>query len=247
MENRLSQGETLLHKIDPRVKILIFFLFAWGIALTSDFKEALLFTPFVAILLMVTGKNVLKALKPLLFANTFLIFIVLSMIFTYESPNMIHFGFLSLSIDGLKYGLFLFLKSNEILVLMLLLLSTSSVFSIFHALHHLKLPEQLTQMLFFTYRYIHTIKDEYDTMMKAVKCRGFKPRTSIFTYKTFAYILGNLLVRSYRKADRVYKAMLCRGFKGTFPVYTHFSLSIRDIIFVVLSTMFFLAVELWKF
>ncbi|WP_163327941.1 cobalt ECF transporter T component CbiQ [Desulfurobacterium thermolithotrophum] len=247
MENKLSQRQTLLHEIDPRVKIIVFLLFAWGIALTPDFKEALLFIPFISILLIVTGKNALKALKPLLFANTFLIFIVLSMIFTYESPNMLHFGFLSLSIDGLKYGLFLFLKSNEILILMLLLLSTSSVFSIFHALHHLKLPNKLTQLLFFTYRYIYTIKDEYNIMMKAAKCRGFKPKTSIFTYKTFAYILGNLLVRSYRKADKIYKAMLCRGFKGAFPVYSHFSFSTKDIIFALLSTMFFLVVELWKF
>jgi cobalt/nickel transport system permease protein len=125
--------------------------------------------------------------------------------------------------------------------------STSSVFTIFHALHHLKLPSTLCQILFFSYRYLHTVKEEYERMMKAAKCRGFKPQSSVRTYRTFAYILANLLVRSYKRADRVYKAMLCRGFKGTFPVYSHFSLKKKDVIFALSSFIYFMVVVLWKF
>jgi cobalt/nickel transport system permease protein len=192
-------------------------------------------------------KEVLKQAKHLFVANTFLLFIVLSMVLTYESPNVLRVGFVSISLDGLKLGLLLFLKSSLILSLTAVFLSTSSIFSIFHALHHLKFPNSLCQILFFSYRYLHTVKEEYETMLKAARCRGFRPESSIRTYKTFAYILANLVVRSYRRADRVYKAMLCRGFRGEFPVYSHFSLKRKDIIFAVTSFIYLAVVVLWRF
>jgi cobalt/nickel transport system permease protein len=241
------EDKTLLHALDPRVKIIVLFLFAWGIALASGFREVLLFMPFVGIIGVAAGREVLKAMKSLFAANTFLFFVVISMVLTYESPHMIQVGFINLSVEGLRHGLLLFLKSSEILSLTAFLLATSSVFSIFHALHHLKLPSKLCQVLFFSFRYLHTVKAEYETMMKAAKCRGFRPASSVEAYRTFAHILASLLIRSYKRADRVYKAMLCRGFRGTFPVYNHFSLSAKDIIFASLSFIYFAVVVLWKF
>jgi cobalt/nickel transport system permease protein len=169
------------------------------------------------------------------------------MLLTYRQAPLFYVASIPLSIPALKYGALLIFKSNLILILMLLLISTTPVFALFHALHHLKLPSKLCQVLFFSFRYLHTVKAEYETMMKAAKCRGFKPQNSVRTYKTFAYILANLLVKSYKRADRVYKAMLCRGFKGTFPVYNHFSLKGKDIIFALSSFIYFTAVAIWKF
>ncbi|MEO2068926.1 MAG: energy-coupling factor transporter transmembrane component T [Desulfurobacteriaceae bacterium] len=224
--------------LDPRTKILTLTLFAWGIALTQDFKGVVAFLPYILFLFFVFKESPLNVFKKLLPANIFLVFIVITMIFTYNAVTFI---------DRLKYGFFLFLKSNEILVLTILLLSSSSLFSIFHALHHLKVPKKLVLLLFFTYRYIHTLKEEYETILKAAKCRGFRPKTSLLTYKTYAYIVGNLLVKSYKRADRIYKAMLSRGFKGNFPVYIHFRLFKEDFIFGVISILFFLGAVVWRF
>jgi len=233
--------------IDPRVKVVVLFLFSWGIALSPDFSTALSYLPFVCLSLVAAKGRILKLLKLLFVANTFLLFLVVTMVFTYESPRTVKVGALSLSVDGLVYGLLLLLKSSLILLLTASFLSTSSAFTVFHALHHLRLPANLCQILFFTYRYVHTVKEEYETMVKAAKCRGFRPENSVRTYRTFANIVANLLVKSYKRADRVYKAMLCRGFRGTFPVYHHFSLKREDIIFVVSSLFYFTAVVLWKF
>jgi len=241
------RSNSFLHTLDPRIKIVVLFFFSWGIALAQDFSGVFSYLPFVSVVLVVAGKEILRLAKHLFAANTFLFFIIISMLLTYESPDMVRVGFLSISTDGLKYGFLLFLKSNLILSLTAVFLSTSSVFTIFHALHHLKLPSTLCQILFFSYRYLHTVKEEYERMMKAAKCRGFKPQSSVRTYRTFAYILANLLVRSYKRADRVYKAMLCRGFKGTFPVYSHFSLRKKDVIFALSSFIYFMVVVLWKF
>ncbi|RKX61482.1 MAG: cobalt ECF transporter T component CbiQ [Thermodesulfobacteriota bacterium] len=240
MGNRLTERNSFLHKIDPRAKIIVFLIFAWRIAFTENFNDLIRFFPFIFILTILSKDQILKTFKFIIFANSFLFFIVITMIFTYKSRNLIHFGFLSISIEGLKYGAFLFVKSNEILILMILLLSTSSVFSLFHALHHLKLPSKLVHLLFFTYRYIHTLNDEYKTIMKSAKCRGFKLNTSLFSYKILGYILGNLIFKSYKKAERIYKAMLARGFKGELSVYYHFKFSFKDWLFLVISGILFL-------
>jgi cobalt/nickel transport system permease protein len=80
----------------------------------------------------------------------------------------------------------------------------------------------LVQLFFFTYRYIHTIHSEYIRLNNALKIRGFKPQTNLHTYKTYAHLVGMMLVRSYDRSKRVYDAMLCRGFKGKFWTLNHF-------------------------
>ncbi|OMH39847.1 cobalt ECF transporter T component CbiQ [Desulfurobacterium indicum] len=251
MENKLAEGKTLLHKLDPRVKIIVFLMFAVSCALSSSISFLLFSSIFILILGFIVRYDLTKALKSLLFADSFLIFLIITMIFTYDKGNRIKLGIISFYPEGLKYGAFLFFKSNVILLFMLFLLATSTVFEIAHALHHLKVPPKLVQILFFTFRYIHVIRDEYKRLLKAAIARGFKPATNVHTYKTYGYIVANLIIRSHMKADRIYKAMLCRGFKGEFPVYRHFRLEKKDIIFTTFSFLFlitaFTGSEIWKF
>ncbi|WP_457567488.1 cobalt ECF transporter T component CbiQ [Desulfurobacterium sp.] len=251
MENKLAEGKTLLHKLDPRVKIIVFLLFAISCALSSSLSFLLLSSLFLLGMGLVVRRDLTKALKSLVFADSFLIFLIITMIFTYDKGKSVKLGMLYFYPEGLKYGAFLFFKSNVILLFMLFLLATSTVFEIAHALHHLKVPSKLVQILFFTFRYVHVIRDEYRKLLKAAIARGFKPNTSIHTYKTYAFIVANLIMRSYLKADRIYKAMLCRGFKGEFPVYHHFHLEKKDIIFAAFSLIFlvtaFAGSMFWKF
>ena len=65
--------------------------------------------------------------------------------------------------------------------------------------------------------------------MNAIKIRGFQPGTNMHTYRTYAYLLGMLLVKSYHRAERVRAAMLCRGFEGRFYELTEFSMRPRDL------------------
>ncbi len=67
--------------------------------------------------------------------------------------------------------------------------------------------------------------------------RSFKPGTNLHTYKSYAYLVGMLIVSSYERAQRIYNAMLCRGFTGKFPVIDHFSLRKSDIMFGLLMSV----------
>ena len=88
------------------------------------------------------------------------------------------------------------------------------------------------QLLFFTFRYFHVMHLEYLKLRWAMRIRGYKSRTDLHTYKSLAYLVGMLLVRSFDRSERVYQAMICRGFQGRFWVLDHFSLKAGDVIFL---------------
>ncbi len=96
-------------------------------------------------------------------------------------------------------------------------------------MHELGIPKKLVHLFFFTQRYIHVIYSEYVRLRDAMKIRGFTPGTNFHTYKSYAYMVGMLLVRSCDRAQRVHNAMLCRGFKGSLYSLSDFSIKSTDV------------------
>ena len=82
-------------------------------------------------------------------------------------------------------------------------IASTRIFTIGHAMHKLDVPTKLVQLFFFTFRYIHVIYREYLRLVNAMKIRGFAPSTNLHTYKTFAYLVGMLLVKSSDRAKSV--------------------------------------------
>ena len=223
-------GTVFLSEIDPRVKIVTFLILAWTIAVSSNLIQVLVFLPLALLLFLPLLKEAAKFVKYLLFADLFLLFVVVTQ-FLFGSPYL---------------GILIFAKSTLIVSFSLLLLSTSSIFDLLHALHHLKVPNKLLQLLFFFYRYLFTVHEQYKLSLKSAYSRGFVPKTSRQTYRAYAYLLGNLLLKSYFKSERVYRALLSRGFNGYFPVFHHFEIKPSDVIFSLLVSLYW-GIVLWKF
>jgi cobalt/nickel transport system permease protein len=72
--------------------------------------------------------------------------------------------------------------------------------------------------------------------------RGFKPKTNFHTYKTFGYLIGMLLIRSYERSERIWNAMLCRGFQGRFYLLDHFKIEARDVIFLTVMSLILMGI-----
>ena len=115
------------------------------------------------------------------------------------------------------------LKSNAILLVLLALITTMAFSTFGAALNRMRVPDKLVHLLLMTYRYVFVMEQEYQRLIRALQIRGFRPGTNIHTYKTYAYVVGMLFVRSALRADRVYNAMLCRGFKRKFYSLHEFS------------------------
>jgi len=230
IKEKFSAGDSPLHRLDPRVKIIVALFFSVIVAVTDKYTSLLSALLFAVVIVAVARLKTKEIVSRLLVVNSFIFLLWLMLPFTFPGKNIYTLGPLNISQEGIKYALLITIKSNSIILAGIALLSTSSIFNLVHALRHLHFPDKLTQLFFFTYRYIHTIHSEYIRLNNALKIRGFKPQTNLHTYKTYAYLVGIMLVRSYDRSKRVYDAMLCRGFKGKFWTLNHFVFKKSDFI-----------------
>jgi cobalt/nickel transport system permease protein len=230
IKEKFSEGDSTLHRLDPRVKIIVAILFSIMVALTDKYTlltGGLLFAIGAVAVARLRAKEIISRL---LVVNSFIFLLWLMLPFTFPGKNIYTLGSFNISQEGIKSALLITIKSNAIILAGIALLSTSSIFNLVHALRHLHFPDKLTQLFFFTYRYTQTIHSEYIRLNNAIKIRGFKPRTNFHTYRTYAYLIGMMLVRSYDRSKRVYNAMLCRGFKGKFWTLNHFVFKKSDVV-----------------
>jgi cobalt/nickel transport system permease protein len=116
------------------------------------------------------------------------------------------------------------------------LVATMNFSIIGYALNWMQIPDKIVHLLLMTYRYVFLIEQEYRRLIRAARIRGFRPGTNLHTYKTYASIVGMLLVRSTLRADRVHKAMLCRGFKRKFYCLHEFGSGKQDWLFAIMMS-----------
>ena len=148
--------------------------------------------------------------------NGFIVLLWLVLPLTFQGPSSRAFGPLTLYDAGIVLAAQITLKSNAIFFSLIALVTTMNVSVLGYALNWFKVPSKMVHLLLMTYRYVFLIEQEYQRLTRAAQVRGFQPGTNLHTYRTYACIVGMLLVRSSERADRVYKAMLCRGFKHQF-------------------------------
>lgn len=236
-----SGGDSLIHRLDPRVKIVAVSFFSVVVAVSNRFvvlMSALALGFFIVLLARVPMRQLVRRLVPV---NVFILFLWLFLPFTVQGEPLFSVGPLVGTHEGVLYATQISLKSNAIVAVLIALVASSSILTIGHAMHELRVPQKIVHLFFFTYRYIHVIGREYVRLVNAMKVRGFRPGTNMHSYKTFAYLVGMLLVRSCDRAERVRNAMLCRGFRGRLYSLSHFSMKTRDVISLIVMLTLVLA------
>jgi cobalt/nickel transport system permease protein len=205
-----------IHAMDPRYRVLFATLYSVLVALSNGFPTlgaALIFSIILTQLSRLGFREMLRQLTPV-FVFLLMVWIVLPMAFPGEP--LFQIGSFSLKTDGFVLAAKISLKSISILTALMALISTMNIATLGQVLHRFKIPDKLVHLLLFTYRYIFVIQKEYQRLLRAAKIRGFKPKTNLHTYRTFAYLIGMIFVQASNRAERVHQAMKCRGFKGKF-------------------------------
>ncbi len=238
MEERFAQGNSLLHRRDPKVKVIVATTFITVAAISNSFTVVTMALALASVLTLLARLDAVALLKRLLAANTFTIFLWLTLPLTYGGEDFVRLGPLALSGKGLYLAALITLKTNTIVLSLLALLGTSRIANIGHALEGLHLPKRLCFLLLFSYRYVFVIYQEYQKLNRAARMRCFIPATNIHTYRTYGYLFGMTLVRSWNRATRVHQAMLLRGFNGRLIPLAQQTVCKNDIIF--LATCLFL-------
>lgn len=215
-EERFSQGDSVLHRLDPRAKMIGAVLLTLSLALAESLVVSLLGLLAGLLLLILAKLPPGSLLRRLFLVNTFTFFLWVMLPLTYGGDALFSLAGMDFSLAGIQLASRITLKTNALLCVILALLATSPMPDIGRALSWWKVPEKFCWLLLFSYRYLFVIYDEYVRLRRAATMRCFVPGTNLATYRTFGYLIGMTLVHSYNRSRRVGQAMTLRCFQGRF-------------------------------
>jgi len=218
-------GDSTVHRLDPRIKLLLVLLMVIFVAVAVDLKLYLLWLSLLLglfFLSKISLSSLLKSLRSFIF---FFIFIfLLQVLLTSESlGTYFYFGYFQVGFEGIVNG---FIYSLRLLLFILgatfLSLTTSAmeildgVLKLTSPLKRLKLPvEEFSLMSLISIRFIPLLLEEGMNLKKAQMARGADFEGSFVQRikKTFPLLIP-LFISSFRKADDLALALEARGFQS---------------------------------
>jgi cobalt/nickel transport system permease protein len=240
LEDSFVHGDSVIHRLDPRVRTIFAAAFSIVVA-TSDRFVALVPAIIIAFSFLLFAKLSFRIVMPrLLVVNGLILLLWFFLPFTSEGEPLFSIGPLKGTREGIIHATAITMKSNTIIMTLMAFISTMPIFTLGWAMRSFHMPQKIVHLISFAYRYIHVIYGEYGRLINAMKIRGFYPRNNLHTYRTYAYLVGMLLVKSYERASRVQAAMLCRGFRGSFYDLSEFLMKPSDrlaLVFLILVTV----------
>lgn len=217
-------GESIIHRADPRVKIVLTMVLMISLLLIESYAAFLLYAilSFGAVLTSkIPIRYTLKGLKPIMFI---VIFAAIMNIFFTTGTTIIGFKFIRITYEGIDlaakmaFRLLLLVISTSLLTLTTTPIAlTDGIESLFEPLKHIKVPvHDFAMMMTIALRFIPTLLEETDKIMKAQSSRGadFDTRNIVKKAKSFIPILVPLFVSAFRRADELADAMNARCYRG---------------------------------
>ncbi|MBI4903476.1 MAG: energy-coupling factor transporter transmembrane protein EcfT [Acidobacteria bacterium] len=228
-----SRGDSPLHRLDARVKILALLAFLLSMATLHPFPGAAL-AGFGAMALLGIVFSRLPFAALLLRACAVL-------------PFTITFAAISAwnGDAGRAWGLLA--KAFLSALAVLLLAGTTPMPRLLNAAHALRCPRILVLVVQFLHRYLFVLLEQAAHMRAASLCRGYRSskRTVSETMEAAAGMLSVLFARSYERADAIHRSMMARGFRGEIPLLDQPALHGRDFVFLVTCIALAAGIRLW--
>ncbi len=192
-------------------------------------------------LVLLTGRLARLALASLLKQSLVALPFALAavtIIFTYPGESLATWQIGGWTITATDAGLVRFasimLRSWISVQMALLLASTTPFPDLMHALRHLRVPSALITIISFMYRYLFVLADEAGRLMRARAARSARLAAGqgggslLWRARTAGNMVGQLLLRSVERSERVYNAMAARGYRGHFLTMSPHTMTTRD-------------------
>lgn len=218
-------GTSLVHRMDPRAKLLMVFLYVFIVFLANNIPSyALLtvFTLFVVFLTHVPFSFIYKGLKPVLWIILFTF--LLHILVTKEGPLFVKYGWFEIYEEGIRQGIFISLRFLLLIMMTSLLTLTTTPIeitdgmeSLLGPLKKLRFPvHELALMMSISLRFIPTLIQETEKIMKAQTARGadFTSGPIKDRMKAVIPLLIPLFISAFKRAEELATAMEARGYKG---------------------------------
>ena len=217
-------GNSFIHKLDPRTKILATMFFIVAVFLASaplSYAVLLGFVFFVILLSRLPVLLVVKSIKPLW------IIIILTMLihmFTAGGTTIWQYKGISITQEGLNMGIKMSLRLILLLMISSILTFTTSPIVLTDGIEALLNPfkplgvpaHELAMMMTIALRFIPTLLEETERIMKAQQARGadFSSGGIVTRAKNMLPILIPLFISAFRRADELATAMEARCYRG---------------------------------
>jgi cobalt/nickel transport system permease protein len=214
-----SQGTSIWHRLTPRTRLVAALLFVFATALTPNghWWTWFIYGSGLAVLIALTQITLSVLLKRVAIESSFLIVVLIGALFRQEGSVLWHWGWLRITDVGLSVLGSVTLKAVLCLIMLNLLVLTTAIPALLHALAALRMPPLLVAIFAAMYRYIYVLLEEFSTMRRAAASRNLMG-SSKHQRLVVGNMIGALFVRTYERGDRIHQAMLSRGYTGLPPV-----------------------------
>jgi len=217
-------GTSVIHQLDPRTKIISTILFISSIFLADNYQAYSIVAIFVGIIIKLAGIPlimILRSLKPLWF-----IIILTLLIHVFTTPGIVIYvlGPLTVTQEGLRMGMLMSLRLVFLIIISSLLTFTTSPVALTDGIERLLKPfkkiglpaHELAMMMTIALRFIPTLLEETDRIMKAQMARGadFTSGNLVRRARNMIPLLVPLFISAFRRADDLATAMEARCYRG---------------------------------
>lgn len=241
--DRYRQGTSLVHRLDPRLKLLATLAFVLAVTTTPPgaWLAFALLAALVVAAIRVAKVPLAEGLKHSAIALPFAGMVAISLPFTqagevvwswqpFGSAQGGLFGFtLAVTDEGLLLFATVVVKAWLSVMVSGLLVATTPFPDLLKAMRSLHVPAVLTATISFMYRYLFVLVDEAMRLQTARAARSVGAgRTVWWRARVLGRMIGSLFIRSYERSERIYAAMLSRGFAGEVRTLTRLTWQTRD-------------------
>ncbi|SFL94884.1 energy-coupling factor transporter transmembrane component T family protein [Pelosinus propionicus] len=217
-------GNSILHLLDPRTKIISTILFISSIFLAENYQAYSILAAFIVSIIALAAippTMILRSLKPL-----WIIIILTLLIHIFTTPGSIIYkiGPLAATQEGVRQGLFMTIRLVFLIVVSSLLTFTTSPIALTDGIERLLNPfkkiglpaHELAMMMTIALRFIPTLLEETDKIMKAQMARGadFTSGNILRRARNMIPLLVPLFISAFRRADELATAMEARCYRG---------------------------------
>lgn len=218
-------ADSLIHRLDPRVKIVCTLLFLVSLFVQNSFLGYVAATVFLAAVIKISKvpfKFIVKGLKAIVILLMFTV--VMNLFLTKGGEELVHSGFIHIYENGLRTCVFMAIRLIYLILgssLMTLTTTpnalTDGIEKLLHPLNKIHCPvHEVAMMMSIALRFIPILLEETDKIMKAQIARGADMESGNLVQRTKAMvpILVPLFVSAFRRANDLAMAMEARCYHG---------------------------------
>ena len=220
------EGDSLIHRLDPRVKIVLSFLYIVMIFLAESVSAFALLFVASAVFMLMTGiplKLFIRAMRPLIFIIVFTA--VINLFFMTGEHVVFEYRFIRVYREGIINACLIVLRILMLIVSTSVFLTytttplalTDALEQLLNPLKKIKVPvHEFSMMMTIALRFIPTLIDETQKIINAQTARGadFSSGGLIKRGRALIPILIPLFISAFRRADELATAMECRCYTG---------------------------------